>query len=261
MVSIINPSIQKPLVPDKAFHASESSKQAESGETLQLNPALARVQKASRCVLYTAGVLQSFYTEQRYSFRVAMLTLTYSPHVEWRRNHISALTSHVSKWAKRRTFTVAYLWVMELHKSGLPHYHVLFWLPRGHTLPMPDKQGWWPHGHTNITWARKPVPYIAKYASKLRSSVGSFPKNARIYGCGGLPSKVRDQLTWLKAPAWLRQYVPSDHIVKRETEGWWLDKTSGIRYRTPYIADWNPMAGCVHLRYVGFSYEDVQLPK
>ena len=61
---------------------------------------------------------------------------------------------------------IHYVWVLELTKRGRPHYHVLFWLPRGISMPKADKQGWWRHGMTNTVPARSPVGYLCKYTSK-----------------------------------------------------------------------------------------------
>ena len=229
-------------------------------QTLLIDPARSRLQLTSRTLLSVSEVVQNDLTASNRRFRAAMLTLTYDPRFAWSPKHVSRLTSHISKWGKRRGFVIPYVWVLELQQNGNPHYHILFWLPRGYTIPKPDNQGWWPYGHTRVEWAKNPVRYLAKYTSKLRSASGDIPSNARLYNYGGLTADQRRLLRWAKAPLWLRKFVPREHDIKRESEGWWLDVTSGIRYRTPYVASWNPMEGGVHLEYVGFTYDDVQLP-
>ena len=59
-----------------------------------------------------------------------------------------------------------YVWVLELTKRGRPHYHVLFWLPKGVSMPKADKQGWWKHGMTR-SGGHSPVGYLCKYTSKV----------------------------------------------------------------------------------------------
>ena len=47
----------------------------------------------------------------------------------------------VREWARRKDIFIHYVWVLELTKRGRPHYHVLFWLPKGVSMPKADKQG------------------------------------------------------------------------------------------------------------------------
>ena len=79
-----------------------------------------------------------------------MLTLTYREVGAWHPRHISELLQRVRVWLRRRGERLRYVWVGELQQRGALHYHVLCWLPRGLTLPKPDKQGWWTHGSTRI---------------------------------------------------------------------------------------------------------------
>jgi hypothetical protein len=152
----------------------------------------------------------------------AMLTLTYRDDVKWTSKHIGALTTHMREFARRAAFKFRYVWVLELTQRGRPHYHLLVWLPTGRSMPKPDKRGWWPHGKTRIEWAKKPVGYIAKYASKGIDYEQSqlIPKGARLCGTGGLSVDSRIELRWWKLPVWVREAFASVANVGRIKGGY-----------------------------------------
>ena len=77
-----------------------------------------------------------------------MVTLTYRDDVDWSPRQVSNYLKCVREWARRKAIFLHYVWVLELTKRGRPHYHVLFWLPKGVSMPKADKQGWWKHGMT-----------------------------------------------------------------------------------------------------------------
>lgn len=111
---------------------------------------------------------------------------------------------------------------------------ILLWLPKGVTLPKPDKQGWWPWGHTRIEWARRPVGYLVKYASKGRDGLG-FPKGARIHGCSGLDRERRSERAWCLSPGWVRDLWPEWQVEPRRAKGGgWVAKASGEWVPSPY---------------------------
>lgn len=190
-----------------------------------------RLRALRRAVVTAARLHQQALENQKARFKVAMLTLTYAPLNEWNEQHISNLVRHLRQYLKRRGIRFRYVWVMETTKAGVPHYHLLAWLPKGVTLPKPDKRGWWPHGHTRIEWSRKAVGYIAKYASKANSEK-PFPKGARVYGIGGLElSDRRERSQWM-LPKYVRE-LTGDAIetiaiaravgnTKRAKGGGWL---------------------------------------
>lgn len=150
-----------------------------------------------------------------HAFRCALLTLTYAPGVEWAPLQIKKLLDHYRKWAKRNGCRFSYVWVMELHQSGVPHYHVVFWVTGGKTPPFPDAQGWWPHGKSNAVWATSPVGYIAKYASK--GSSADVPEGSRLWGAGGLTATARAARSWSLAPKWVRAMTEPGTLVKKTT--------------------------------------------
>lgn len=135
-----------------------------------------------------------------------MVTLTYrGTNESWEPSHVRAFMDHVRKWCKRRGWECNYVWVAELQKRGVIHYHVALWVPKGIKLPKPDECGWWPHGMTRIEVARAAVPYLLKYLSKDTSkSAGKFPKGARVYGIGGLSHTERRTRRWLGLPGFVQ---------------------------------------------------------
>ena len=171
-----------------------------------------------------------------------MVTLTYRDVGEWRPGHLPALLQTMRKWVQRRGHGLRYVWVAELQRRGAVHYHLLLWLPKGLTLPKPDKQGWWPHGLTRIEWARKPVGYLAKYASK-GGEAAEFPKGCRLHGHGGLAAAARVIASWWRCPEWVRSHWGSDHRPRR-VRGGFLSRLTGEVLRSPWVivlraTDWS----------------------
>ena len=179
--------------------------------------------------------LQEQYAKGGFRRRAAMLTLTYRPGTDWGPRHVSQLLQHVRHWLARRSHRLSYVWVAELQKRGAVHFHVIVWLPKGLTLPKPDKQGWWPHGMSNVGWARKAVGYLAKYASKLDGTT-HFPKHLRLHGRGGLEETRRRTVAWWLLPRFVREAFPAVGTrVQRAPGGGWCDVDTGH-----WIPGWHP---------------------
>lgn len=169
------------------------------------------------------------HTEQAqeggYRGKWSMLTLTYRNGDEWQPRHVSRLLKHVRDYLATRTSLARFVWVAELQKRGALHYHILIWLPRGITLPKPDKRGWWPHGSTRIEWASKAAGYLAKYCSKGDS--GDYPKGARIHGCGGLLGTALEVWRWWKRPKYVRDCEPDPRVKFSRGGGGWINHETG----------------------------------
>lgn len=167
-----------------------------------------------------------------------MLTTTYRAEARWVASDVRALLDHCRKYAARCGFRLCYVWALELTDAGRPHYHVLMWLPKGRTLPKPDKQGWWKHGSTRIEWAKKAVGYIAKYASKGidAESMSEIPKGARMCGNGGLNKQGRIELRWWKLPTWVRDVWPYITDVAR-IKGGYVERSTGEFLASPFTCD------------------------
>ena len=127
-------------------------------------------------------------------------------------------------------------------------------IPRGYTPPLPDKQGWWRKGMSNARWARSPVGYIAKYASKGTS--GELPRGARLHGHIGLTEIMLALRSWSVAPVWLRQFCERGNRLMKNGS-WWRDCVTRIEYRTPWVMD-GFRDGGIELRWVGWTVEDVR---
>jgi hypothetical protein len=167
----------------------------------------------------------------------AFLTFTYRPGVEWQPRHLTECLKRVRHWVERRGVRFRYLWVAEQHRSGRVHYHAIVWLPRGLTMPKPDKQGWWPHGFTNVQWARKGIGYLVKYATKTATSPIPFPKGCRLHGHGGLSSERRVYRSWWMLPKYQRERCEPADRVRRARGGGWRSVTTGEW--------WQPLAYCI----------------
>lgn len=190
--------------------------------------------KRLQCSVLTAARL---HVQERSRWKVAMLTLTYRPDVDWMPGQVSTIVRHIRQYLKRRGVDMRFVWVQEFTKKGRPHYHMLLWLPLGLTLPKPDKRGWWPWGMTKIEWARNAVGYIAKYASK-GDSLALPAKGARMHGNGGLTGDALLEQRWWKLPGWLRHGVkPSDRVRRAlpGSGGGFVHPESGEVYRSPWI--------------------------
>lgn len=158
-------------------------------------------------------------------YRVAMITLTYQRDGMWEPGHIVGLIKNYREWFRRNAKHCAisdchYVWVMEMTAIGRPHYHVMMWMPEGVKPPLPDDQGWWPHGSSQAIFAHSPVGYLAKYASKQESKSGRhMPKGARLWGYGGLKMIERGPVAYALAPRWVKRFAHHDsHPVKRVYE-------------------------------------------
>jgi hypothetical protein len=204
------------------------------GEVFTVENADSRLARMKRSVMTTGRYLQEQWSTEGKRVRAAMLTLTYAKDDDWEPGDIRALLNRVNVWAKRHGGKLSYVWVGELTKRGRMHYHVLLWLPKGLTLPKPDKQGWWQKGLTRIEWARSALGYLCKYASKGSATLG-FPKGARISGWGGLVPALRQVRRWWMLPKWLRCYAPHTDDFRRAVGGGWVAFSSGEWLPSPYL--------------------------
>jgi hypothetical protein len=259
---------ENPLLADRLSGASGagspglvSIRTSDTVERISLSDGhLRRLKRMKRGIKSFAEILQRSLTDGGFRFRAALITPTYRPGEAWSPGDVTALVKCYREWARRRGFALRYAWVMELQRTGRPHYHLILWLPRGVTPPMPDKQGWWKHGMTNCKWARSPVGYICKYASKgFESAVqGGLPKGARVYGTGGLDATSQAKWCWAMAPMWLRLMVPEGHLIRRKLRGWWLDVSAGIWYQSPWEWDGFGADGCGQIRWRGYSMDSIR---
>jgi len=225
-----------PLPPLFISHGEKtgpSDAKKSTGEVIRIDREKTRL-KRLKCAVLTAARL---HVQQRSRWKVAMLTLTYRPDVDWAAGQVSTVVRHIRQYLARRGVEMRHVWVQEFTKKGRPHYHMLLWLPLGITLPKPDKRGWWPWGMTKIEWARNAVGYIAKYASK-GGALQLPAKGARMHGSGGLTDDALLEQRWWRLPGWLRgDVVPSDRVRRAVagSGGGFVHPGSGEVYRSPWV--------------------------
>ncbi len=213
---------------------------------ISVDPKLARLKKTKQAVITSARLHQEAINQGPRRYKPAFLTLTYRPGEDYDPCDVSKLLKSIRNWLLRRKQGFRYVWVLELTKKGVPHYHLMLWLPKGLSLPKPDKQGWWKKGYTKIEWARRPVGYMAKYSSKGTDYQG-LPKGARVHGCGGLEQDQRNERIWWLAPSWVREHWDNpEHLPRRAPGGGWYSKASGEWIPSPWEIDIN--GGVVWIR-------------
>lgn len=176
----------------------------------------------------------------RGGFRIwpVFITLTYRTIDQPEPRHISDFLKLVRRHCQRRDIQCRYVWVAELQERGVLHYHVIVWMPHGYKLPKPDKQGWWPHGWSNIKKADSPVGYLAHYAGKLKSKCTNagfaIPRGFRLYGVGGLDTDDKRKRAWANLPGWLRSLVEPWHRTKRILGGGFVSRETLEHWPSPW---------------------------
>src|SRR5665811_1397655 len=205
------------------------STQAQPGRLIHVDRHEARIKRLRRSVLTAARL----HCQQRKGWKVCMLTLTYAPGNEWAPGQVGNLIRSIRQYLKFKNVECCFDWVQEYTRKGRPHYHLLVWLPRGITLPKPDKRGWWPYGMTRIEWAYNAIGYIAKYASKGDSLHRPEP-GARMHGNGGLKGDELLEARWWKLPGWARDLSTPGDRLRRRPGGGILNPGSGEILLTPW---------------------------
>lgn len=204
-----------------------------------------RVKKMKKTVVTAARLIQDRISPcgRESAFKAAMVTLTYEDTNAWDPNHIRAYLTHVRNWMNRRKQPFRYVWTAELQERGAVHYHIVVWLPKlgpGQwnylKLPKADDAGWWPHGSSNVKWARSAVGYIAKYASKGSElpQGKKFPKGCRLYGVGGVTKDERVTLRYYRAPPFARDALGPNADIFKVEEGY-VDRRTGLFVKSPWV--------------------------
>lgn len=210
--------------------------------SIEIDPLLARAQRLKKSVITSARLHDEEAKATGFRGAWYMLTLTYRDGCNSGPRDISDLLRAMRRYfnvtrsrAKRFAGQVfRYLWVGELTQRGIPHYHVLIWIPQGMYFGKVDQRGWWPHGSSQIEKARNAVGYLAKYASKFTSLVaGQFPKGFRTHGCGGLNQESKRELRYWKAPVSAREVLGVAADIRKALGGW-FDKLTGEFWPSPW---------------------------
>jgi hypothetical protein len=192
----------------------------------------AKVGRGARC---RQSVLTAcrLHAESGHTHRAIFMTLTYGPGVEWEPGHVRTLHNRLTEYCRRRGVRLRCTWVLELTKKGVPHYHIVIFLPKPLGVPRPDDYGWWPHGMTKVETARCAVGYLAKYASKGIGTAFSAPKGARITGCRGLTAEERDEKAWWMKPRWVREVLGIEDRPQK-VRGGYLSRATGELLLSPW---------------------------
>lgn len=207
-----------------------------------------RAKKLRKSVITGARLHEQEAQAQGFRVRAAMLTTTYRDDVEQCPKDIARLLDHVRGYFNRASRSkygksgprFRYVWVMELTKRFRPHYHLLFWLPRGIRIPKVDQRGWWPHGLTRIEWAKHAVGYVAKYASKFCPLTSHhMPKGFRTHAVGGLNTESKRELRWWKSPLDAREALGVFADI-RKVVGGYADKLTGEFWSSPWRVIFQP---------------------
>lgn len=213
-----------------------------SENTIEIDREKARLTRMRKSVGISAKALHHLGAKKQ---NVFMLTLTYrGTNRDWKPHHISRFMDALRKWHYSRTGNkkVRYVWVAELQKRGVIHYHCVVWLDAGLTPPKPD-QPWrnrgvwmapmWSHGMSNRVKAFAPVAYLMKYASKGNSK-GKFPHGARISGVGGLDEAGRGVRRWVLWPAYVQANSDIWGDWKRKEGGGYFSPSTGEILRSEF---------------------------
>lgn len=203
-----------------------------ASDAIEIDRKASRLRNMKRGVLTGARLTDEQLRRGSFRFHAVMVTLTYEPGTTWQGRQISGFLDVVRKWHKKHGKRMHYVWTAEMQKRGAVHYHVVFWLPSGLTLPKPDERGWWKFGKTNVIAARSGVAYIAKYASK-GDEAAEFPRGVRIHGKGGLDDEGKRKARWYRAPAEAREYLGEDADI-RAVKGGRVDKNTGQFWPSPW---------------------------
>jgi hypothetical protein len=235
---------------------SLSTSDTKTGQIV-IDPYISRLRRLAKGIIGAANLVEEGLQEGGIRYRAALAHLTYAPGSDYSPLQIAQALKSLRGWCERRGYWFRYVWRLEFgEKSGRLHYHVMVWLPKGATMPKWDKQGWWPHGMTRMEWAKKPVGYLAKYASKAAacSSDEFNTKGSRWWGVGGLSLAMKLSLRITMSPGWVRKIWKAmddaGAVVRRLPFGWWL--IGGWEFRTP----WEMVgmeAGGVRVQWRGFD--------
>jgi hypothetical protein len=201
-----------------------------------------RTRKVSQAVKTTARLHQDEISSSGFRYKPAMITATYAPDKSWAKKDISGLLNNCKMYLLRKykQNRFRYTWVAELTKRGVIHYHIILWLPKGCTLPKPDKKGWWSKGSTRIEWVKNAIGYLAKYASKGSDTSHDFPKGARISGYAGLTEDSRREYRFWRTPRSIREQFNPEQLLApssfdlRKTSGGYFNKDTGEFLESEY---------------------------
>jgi len=191
-----------------------------------------RTRRMRRVVIASADASRDVFNVGGGRYDAVFVTLTYRQEEFYTTRDISGYIKATREWLKRQRVRASYQWVIELTRKGKPHYHILWWVPKGIRLPKPDASGMWQKGLSRIEKATRPVGYLVKYATKGDS--GEFPKGARLFGVGTQEEGVKLARHRHGLPMWLYERTDSDCRCVRVARVGWVEKATGVIHDTPF---------------------------
>lgn len=147
-----------------------------------------------------------------------MITLTYDYNgslgfgkFKWNKNDIRNFNIKFRQFMGKDL--LGYAWVLEVMKSGKPHYHYICILAKGaeKRIPFVDKFKIWEKGLSRVEKVRTPF-YILKYTGKeYQKKFEYYPKGARLFG------------VWLKGKTEELRYKMLKESDKEIVDNWGWD--------------------------------------
>jgi len=193
-----------------------------------------RLRKLRRVVVASADACRDSAERTGHRPSAVMVTATYRPDAVWSPRHVSEFTKRYRHWCNSVGIACRYQWVLELTRRGVPHYHLLLWIPHHLRIPKPDQVGWWPHGSTRVERARRAVGYLVKYTTKGGLvDEDQVPKGARLYGCGNAIDE-RHAVRRARLPVWLDKVSNPAGVPKRIPRHGWVCDVDGTVFRSPF---------------------------
>lgn len=221
---VLVPTTQEGALPAsfQLDHRSAGAALRDSLEVLELDPIARRVSGLRMAVGFAARA-HSVSARGHRSDVPHLVTLTYrGDNSQWDGTHVRRAISMFRNWCAKKSIYCRYVWVAELQKRGVIHYHIAAWLPPGQKMPHWDSRGWWKEGMSNSIVARCAVAYLMSYLKKGDIEArGALPKGARNYGVGGLEHSLRRARRWLRLPRFVQGNSSIYDDWKRVVGGGW----------------------------------------
>lgn len=217
--------------------ASKSASPAELVKKIETSASFQRRRRLKQQRRKVKALVRINQNQARREGKYAIvMTLTFANDNDFSPKCMRAFTDKFRRWMKRRGYSLQYVWVLE--RQSRIHYHLVLWLPRGMRVDFDLLAKWWPWGKTWTENCRNPRAWGA-YMAKFDSPDGSFRKNTRLYGSGGLD--VHAKLEWRRAnlPFWLQRILPEGEQARRVRGGGWASVDTGVVYFSPYV--WDPL--------------------
>ncbi len=219
----------------------ELVKKIKTSGTSAPTPRPKKPRKAARRKFLTV-LSQMKRLARAHDLHAVCLTLTYKTAHTHQAKDLSRFLQRLRMQIQRLYPGVPLLYLSSLDRAepdstldGMLHYHLLIWLPRRFKLEHDRLARWWPHGSTWTESCRNLRDWV-HYITKPTSA--RFPKNARLYGYGGLDLAGKYAVGRSGWPIWLKRLIPYGEHAKRAAGGGWIHIETGLWFESPW--QWTP---------------------